>query len=170
MSRRGGPAPGGPASALAPLRMIVVAFVTALLMLGFVLVMVTNAATQRRTVPPALTAGLAAAAIAGVAGAAWSQRRALPATSASALATTFRANVFVGAAFAEAPALLAFGVSIIVGRPWPYAIGLAGGLIGFAIVAPTASNVRRRQERITSEGSPLSLMDALTQPGRPDPP
>jgi hypothetical protein len=47
------------------------------------------------------------------------------------------------------------------GSLWIYLVGLPFGLIGLWIVAPTQSDIERRQREITEAGSSLSLLDAL---------
>jgi hypothetical protein len=43
-------------------------------------------------------------------------------------------------------------------------VGLAVSLVGFALMAPTARNINRDEERLRAVGSPVSLWDALTGP------
>jgi len=47
------------------------------------------------------------------------------------------------------------------GSLWIYLLGLAFGLVGLWLIAPTRIDIERRQREITAAGSPLSLLDAL---------
>lgn len=81
------------------------------------------------------------------------------------LAESFRSRTFAGIGFAEAPALLAFVAVLASGSVWPYLVGLGFSLLGLWLIAPGARELARRQEEITSRGSPLSLVGALRFPG-----
>jgi hypothetical protein len=89
------------------------------------------------------------------------RRRPLPTTSPEALARTYRALFFIGVGGAEAAALGGLvGVFLGAGN-WVYFVGLAFGLVGLRMIAPTRSDIGRRQREITAAGSSISLLDAL---------
>jgi O-antigen/teichoic acid export membrane protein len=89
------------------------------------------------------------------------RRRPLPTTSPEALARYYRALFFIGVGVASAAALWGFVGVFQGGSAWIYLVGLAFGLVGLWMIAPTRSDIGRRQREITLAGSPLSLVDAL---------
>jgi hypothetical protein len=89
------------------------------------------------------------------------RRRPLPTTSPEALARSYRALFFIGVGVAEAAPLWGFAGVFLGGSAWIYLLGLAFGLVGLWMIAPTRSDIERRQREITAAGSPLSLQDAL---------
>jgi len=106
----------------------------------------------------------------GIASLAWVariRRRPLPTTSPEALARHYRALFFIGVSAAADAALLGFVGVFLGGSLWIYLIGLAFGLVGLWMIAPTRSDIERRQREITAAGSPLSLLDALISVPRP---
>jgi len=106
----------------------------------------------------------------GIASLAWVariRRRPLPTTSPEALARHYRALFFIGVCAAADAALLGFAGVFLGGSSWIYLVGLAFGLVGLWIIAPTRSDIERRQREITAAGSPLSLLDALISVPRP---
>jgi hypothetical protein len=106
----------------------------------------------------------------GIASLAWVariRRRPLPTTSPEALARHYRALFFIGVSAAADAALLGFVGVFLSGSLWIYLVGLAFGLVGLWMIAPTRSDIERRQREITAAGSPLSLLDALISVPRP---
>jgi hypothetical protein len=95
------------------------------------------------------------------------RRRPLPTTSPQALARSYRALFFIGVGVAEAAALWGFTGVFLGGSVWIYLVGLAFGLVGLWMIAPTRRDIERRQREITAAGSPLSLVDALITVPRP---
>jgi hypothetical protein len=89
------------------------------------------------------------------------RRRPLPTTSLEALARYYRALFFIEVGVAVAAALWGLVGVFLVGSLWIYLVGLAFGLIGLWMIAPTRSDIERRQREIAAAGSPLSLLDAL---------
>jgi O-antigen/teichoic acid export membrane protein len=89
------------------------------------------------------------------------RRRPLPTTSPEALARHYRALFFIGVSAAADAALLGFVGVFQGGSAWIYLVGLAFGLVGLWMIAPTRSDIERRQREIIAAGSPLSLLDAL---------
>jgi O-antigen/teichoic acid export membrane protein len=99
--------------------------------------------------------------VASLAYVAWIRRRPLPTNSPEALARSYRALFFIGVGVASAAALWGFVGVFVGGTAWIYLVGLAFGLVGLWMIAPTRSDIERRQREITAAGSPLSLLDAL---------
>ena len=89
------------------------------------------------------------------------RRRPLPTTSPEALARHYRALFFIGVGAAADAALLGSVGLFLRGSLWIYLVGLAFGLVGLWMIAPTRSDIERRQREIIAAGSPLSLLDAL---------
>ena len=98
------------------------------------------------------------------------RNRPLDATSDLRLAGSYRAKTFLGIGFAQAAVLFGFAGTLISGGLTIFLIGLGFGLAGMALIAPTAHDIQRRQERHEAAGSTRSLLDALMgphMPGRP---
>jgi hypothetical protein len=89
------------------------------------------------------------------------RQRPLLTTSPEALARYYGALFFIGVGVASAAALWGFVGVFQGGSAWIYLVGLAFGLVGLWMIAPTRSDIERRQREITAAGSPLSLLDAL---------
>jgi hypothetical protein len=90
------------------------------------------------------------------------RRRPLPTTSREALARYYRALFFIEVGVAVAAASWGLVGVFLTGSLWIYLVGLAFGLVGLWMIAPTRSDIERRQREVTAAGSPLSLLDALT--------
>jgi hypothetical protein len=90
------------------------------------------------------------------------RRRPLPTTSLEALARYYRALFFIEVGVSVAAALWGLAGVFLVGSLWIYLVGLAFGLVELWMIAPTRSDIERRQREITAAGSPLSLLGALT--------
>ena len=97
----------------------------------------------------------------------WARDRRLSGTTTQALARSYITRFFVGIGLADSSALLGVAIAFATSRVWPYLVGLAASLTGFAMMAPTARSIQRDEERLRARGSPVSLWDALTRP--PDP-
>jgi hypothetical protein len=89
------------------------------------------------------------------------RRRPLLTTSPEALARYYRALLFIGMGVGSAAALWGFVGVFEGGSAWIYLVGLAFGVVGLWMIAPTRGDIERRQREITAAGSPLSLLDAL---------
>lgn len=78
------------------------------------------------------------------------------------LVQSFASRFFARMAWAEAPALFAFGGFLVLGgEPWVYLIGLTASVAGFALAAPTRASLRRDQERLDTSGRTLNLLESL---------
>jgi hypothetical protein len=89
------------------------------------------------------------------------RRRQLPTSSPEALAGSYRALLFIGIAAAEVPVFAGITGVLLRGSLWIYLVGLPFALVGLWMVAPSKSDIERRQREITASGSPLSLLAAL---------
>jgi hypothetical protein len=89
------------------------------------------------------------------------RRRPIPTTSLEALARVYRAWFFIGVGVASAAALGGLVGVFLGGSVWIYLVGLAFGIVGLWMIAPTRSDLERRQREIIAAGSTLSLLDAL---------
>jgi hypothetical protein len=97
------------------------------------------------------------------------RRRPLRTTTPAELAGSYRGLFFLGIGFAAIPVLCAVGLSFFSTSFWTCLIGLPFSIVGMWLVAPSRSDIKRRQRDITAAGSPLSLLDALISapPSRP---
>ena len=153
---------GGTRSRLSTLRLTFAAFAVTSLLVGLVLIVI-PAPSERKSA----TAFAALVAIIGLAGVtlSWRSRsRPLARINASALAASYAAQLFVGIAFAQLPAMMGFVGPFISGSDWVYVMGLAFSLLGYALVAPTDGAIRRGDEQLVAAGSPYLLSEALRQP------
>jgi O-antigen/teichoic acid export membrane protein len=89
------------------------------------------------------------------------RRRPLQATSLEGLANWYRALFFVGVGMAVSAVMWGFVGVFLGGSLWIYLLGLAFGLVGLWMIAPTRTDIERKQREITAAGSSLSLLDAL---------
>ncbi len=91
----------------------------------------------------------------------WSSARALDASDPQRLAASFVRATIVGAALAESPAVIGSVGSMATGDPWPAIVGGAWALLAFSFVAPSETNLDRRETQLRSQGSWYSLREAL---------
>jgi hypothetical protein len=140
------------------LRSVFLGLIVPLLLFLFVLGFITPRTAKTRGWVPWAVIVIGIASLAYVARI---RRRPLPTTSPEALARSYRAWFFIGVGVAEAAALWGFAGVFLGGSLWIYLAGLAFGLVGLWMIAPTRSDIERRQREITAAGSPLSLLDAL---------
>lgn len=92
------------------------------------------------------------------------RNRPLKIESRDKLVNSYRAIFFIGVAFAEMPALVAFVGVLFADKLWLYLVGLTFALLGLALIAPTRADIERRQQQIAAQGSSLSLLEALMAP------
>ena len=78
---------------------------------------------------------------------------------------SYHSRFFARLAWAEAPALLAFGGFLLLGgEPWVYLNGLTASLAGFGSAAPTPACLRRDHEQLEASGESLNLLESLGAP------
>jgi hypothetical protein len=145
------------------LRAVFLHLVVALFGFAIVLYPITRDARQDNGVGwyPYLVAAMG---IVALGAANWSRSRPLDTSSPEKLAGTYRGLWFMEVGLVEAVALFGFVGVFITGRYWVYLFGMGISLVGFALIAPTAGDIRRRQEQINAQGSTLSLGAALMAP------
>ncbi|HEX2030217.1 MAG TPA: hypothetical protein VHL78_02285 [Actinomycetota bacterium] len=150
-------------SALIALRLLYMAFVTALVLYVHVLTFI---------VPGVAVEGMFVLWVANLSVIMlvldlWLAARPLDITSERALVDSYRTNFFFKLAASEVPALAGFALAFVGDSLAPYLVGMVAGLLGLAIAAPTRANIERRQREISARGSTLSLGRALVNvPGR----
>jgi F0F1-type ATP synthase membrane subunit c/vacuolar-type H+-ATPase subunit K len=156
----------GPASSdgLTRIRVIFVGFVSALWLIAFVLLFVILPTSWWNTdqslwfvVVVLVTGCLTSFAVR------WVRGRRLDASSSQKLAASFLAQMFIGIGYAELAALVAFVGTFFMGALWIYFPGLVLATVNLVLVGPTRREIARRQEQITAQGSPLSLVQALME-------
>ena len=101
-----------------------------------------------------------------VAFALWARQRPIDLTSPERLARSYRSNAFVRIGVAVAAVLAGLGGAFVSGSLWIYVVGMAFGLFGLSLTAPSVRDIQRRQEEIAARGSALSLVEALAAPKR----
>jgi hypothetical protein len=143
-------------------RSLWLSFVGAILMFGIVITVFHPRSDGNSATVTSL--GLAAAGFVSLGAVAGLRSRPLRITSADELPNAWRTRFFVQVLAAELPALFAFSATFIVGPAGLYWIGAAFSLLGFALMAPTAAEIERRQSQLLEAGSPLVLLDALLAP------
>lgn len=105
------------------------------------------------------------AAAAGATIVAWVARlRPLPCVPEHELAERYVTTVLLGAGAAELAALIGFVAAVVLGALWPYLTGVALYGLGLVLVAPTATDVERRDRRLRRGGCPRSLPQAVLTP------
>lgn len=89
----------------------------------------------------------------------------------------YRSRLYLRLAWAEVPALVAFGGFLLLGGAgWVYALGLVFSLVGVGLTVPTEGRIRREQERLRATGVEADLVEVLqsrpvnewTTPATPD--
>ncbi len=153
-----------PADGLTLLRTVFLAFIAALLLYLYVLSFIVAEATKPASAPGWVFAVIAIEGMLSLAVGDRLRRRALRTTSLTRLASSYATRMYIGLASAETPALLGFAFSFITRSIWTYAVGMAIGLVGLGLAAPTSVDIGRQQQKIAAEGSPLSLLEALLAP------
>jgi len=68
------------------------------------------------------------------------------------LAASYRTRFFLRLAFSETIALLGFVGFILTGRWWVYPVGAVFTAVGYARLAPSASNLSRDQDHLVVRG------------------
>jgi MFS family permease len=145
------------------LRIIFVVVLQALALLLVVLVVLMPVRDPAAVVDPVVYA-LLALSLAGPLGGLWTRRRRLECGEPANLAQQYQAVFLVGLALSESAALFGFVASFLADGYWPYLVGVALSGVGFGLIAPTRSDIARRDEQLTFSGCPTSLRQALYNP------
>lgn len=161
-------------SSLALTRKLFLAFVTALLLFGVVLLLMDLGGEPGA--PPALgvRSAVIGVVLVGLGSVTISFRIGgrLKCGTSGELLTRYRERFFLRIALSEIPALFGWAASILCENPAPYFAGMALALVGFAGLAPTRANLQRDDEHLRAGGCATSLYEALLLPpaGRAAPP
>jgi hypothetical protein len=136
---------------------------------GFVLTFVLSDATPKNASPLFVAVG-ALVGVASIAGVLWARSRPIPCDNPSQMVVWYRTNFYIGVAYANFAGLMGFVGTFIVDQFWPYLAGLAVSAVGFALIAPSNGNIRRREVQMAAEGCAHSLSEALRTPSGGDSP
>ncbi len=88
----------------------------------------------------------------------------LDATDDRSLASSYKSRMIVRMALGEAPVLFALVVFFLTFEWWMLALVVVIGIVGLAPPAPTRAAIEADQQGLMTQGSGLSLLDALTRP------
>ncbi|CAA9243131.1 MAG: hypothetical protein AVDCRST_MAG10-1707 [uncultured Acidimicrobiales bacterium] len=139
------------------------AFSVALVMIGVVVLTLDNDAELERTgVPVGVVAcGVILIGFASVVGGRFWVAR-LVGVDGATVVRSFHRRLTGRLAWAEVPALTAFGGFLLVGgAAWIYGIGLTVSITGLTSAAPTRASLQRDQERLDAAGTGLDLVESL---------
>ncbi len=149
--------------AMGALQRIWAAFCVAVMLIGVVVLILHNEGGLSRTGVSAEVVAVAVTLIGILSllgGRVWVPR--LNGSDPGGVVQSYQSRFFARVAWAEAPALLAFGGFLLLGgEPWVYLIGLTASLVGFALAAPTPASLRRDQEQLDASGNTLDLRESL---------
>jgi F0F1-type ATP synthase membrane subunit c/vacuolar-type H+-ATPase subunit K len=157
----------GELDGLVALRSLFIAFATALVLVGVVVIVLWTTAD--------LEAGFAGGPVAVAVGltglvllVASTMVGRLDGSSEEALGESYRRRFFVRMGLSESAALLGFVGFVLTENPAVYPLGAAFSAVGFALLAPTAANLARDQEALRRYGSRHSIVQAVRNvgPGR----
>ncbi len=154
--------------ALGVMQRVFVAFCVAILLIGNVVLILDNSGDLERTDVSSGVVG-AVVTVIGVLSLVGGRigAPALKASGPAHLVTSYRSRFFARMAWAETPALVAFGGFLLLGgEAWVFGIGLAASLVGFVLAAPTRASLRRDQEQITATGSSVDLLEVMGVAGK----
>lgn len=85
----------------------------------------------------------------------------LDASDRDKLVTSYSSLFFLRMALAQALFLIGFVGAFVTGRWWIVLVGLPFTLVGFAIAAPTRSNLARAQDQLNRQGPTVDLVQVL---------
>jgi hypothetical protein len=153
----------GTIDGLLALRRVFVSFVIAIVLMGVVVVFL-DSGGEPPDDPQTAVAVVLLALGAGSATIGPRLARPLDCTSDATLANGYRTRFFLRIAFSEAAALLGFVAFFLTSAWWPYPLGAAIALAGFARAAPTAAHLAADQDELATRGCGRSLVNALRHP------
>jgi hypothetical protein len=93
------------------------------------------------------------------------RKQPLDASDLPSLAASYRALFLVGWAVVDGVVLFGFVGFFLAGHLWVYLLAIPPAAVGLGFLAPTRSEIDRRQRELRSMGSSLSLLEALMLPG-----
>ena len=95
----------------------------------------------------------------------WARRRLVDTCAPPAeLAEVYRTTMFLSIAFVESAALFGFVASFLADAAWPYVVGFAVALVGFAAIAPTDGRLRGLDDALARRGCHPSLRAGILDP------
>jgi F0F1-type ATP synthase membrane subunit c/vacuolar-type H+-ATPase subunit K len=147
---------------LSVLRLIFMAFVNALVLIGVVIAILVNLSRFKggAVAPFPVAIGLVLAGLlANSIGARF--ERPLDCSDEQHLANSYRTRFFIRVAFSESTALLGFVGFILTDRWWLYPLGAAFAAFGYARLAPTSAHLGHDQTMLQDSGCGRSLVSAL---------
>ncbi len=158
--RRTGDRPDG----LIGLRLLFVAYCAGLLVVGVVVGLLADTATDRDDYSPWVAALVVA--LAGVAGLAYVRfvPVRLDCADELALARSWRSRYVARLTGTTVPAFAGFVAFVLAGVPALYPLGLAFSAVGLAVSGPFHATLVRDQERLALDGCAISLVPALRHP------
>ena len=139
-------------------RILYLAFVTALGCYGFVLGFIAPFRSEHNGLAWAI--GIGALALANLA-IVRRVERPLSCESETALAGSYRTRLFIRLAFAESTALLGFVASFMIDGNWIYFLAVLCSVPAFVRLAPTKAAFIRDQDDLTNRGCAYSLIEAI---------
>ncbi|MDQ4125708.1 MAG: hypothetical protein M3134_08935 [Actinomycetota bacterium] len=111
-----------------------------------------------------LAAVVVAVGLGGVVAASWTRSRPLEGNDEAEVAGSYRTLFFLGFALAEAALLVSFVLAFVADGLWPFVMALPLYLLAMALIAPSRSNLDKREAQLRGGGSTISLRGALTKP------
>lgn len=118
---------------------------------------------ERRIAPSTALVLIVAAAATSISVAGVLKRRTLGGNTSAGVAGSYRVTFFVLLALAEAVAALAVVSYFLTGSVGTYLLGIGLALPGYAMAAPTTSDIARHQERLNQRGALADLMGGLLE-------
>ena len=143
---------------LQQLRLLFFSFCSGIVVIGVVAAFIVPSDTADFSLP--LAAGIVAALGLATLVAGGTLGR-LDGSSNDALAESYRQRLILRLATAEAPALVGFLLSFLVGNLVPYLVALPFTAIAFARAAPTDGNLQKDQDALNATGATADLRTAL---------
>ena len=144
-------------------RRLVVTFCVAVVMIGVVVLTLDSDAQLERTgvAAEAVASGVALIGLLSVVGGRiWVPR--LEGGDRATVVRSFHRRLMARLAWAEVPALAAFGGFLLLGgEAWIYAIGLTASCAGLALATPTRASLEQDQERLDATGTETDLLESL---------
>lgn len=113
---------------------------------------------------PPLAGVVVAIGLAGIAAASWTRRRPLEGNDEAEVTASYRTLFLLGFALAETPLLVSFVLAFVTDELWPFLMALPLYYLAMALVAPSRSNLDKRDEQLRGRGSTISLRRALNEP------
>ncbi len=151
----------GSTGTLWSLRRVFLVFTLGLVYIGAVVLIVDTAGEDRIVSPAVMAVIVVAVGCAGAVASSWMVRRFLRRVDTHPVLVAYPQLVLGRIAFAEFAALVGFVGFVLSNAQWVAMVGLLLTLAMFAPAAPTASAIRRLDERLRLHRPGISLTEAL---------